>query len=823
MKKTKTSPRAQGLIPALRVRPLPTAQLRWQCKPSSLGVRTTEDIHPTREIIGQDRALRALRVGLEMHHNGYNIFVTGLSGTGRTTTIKRLLRDFEKQRVELSDYCYVYNFRNPDTPLALVLPAGQGSSLKDEMEGFVNDLVANIPSIYESTRFQEARKATLQHFQERQKIILQDFEQKVKEKNFDLVQVQVGNIMRPDVVPVVGGNATSLDQLEEQARKGEFPKEQFDQIAETQAVLEKMMTAVFRELRNIEKKAQQSLAELEERFVMPLVDEGIDVLKATYSGEKVQGYLADVREHIRGNLERFRKSAAPPLPTEGAPEEEPEDFFEYKVNVLVDNAKTEHIPIVIETNPKYKNIFGTVERELEKNGVWRTDFMHIKAGSLLRANGGYLVLNALDTLIEPWAWQDLKRTLRTGNLEIHTYEPLFGLVPTAMKPEPIDLRVKVIMIGDEELYHLLYFRDDDFKKIFKIRADFDFEMLRTNETIAQYLRFIKMICDDEHLRPFDAGALAQVIEHGVRIAGRQKKLSTRFNIIADVLREANYWAGKDDAKKVNADHVEKAIAERVYRVKLVEEKVQEMIEDGTYMIDTKGAVVGQVNGLSVYDVGEHAFGRPSRITARTSLGRSGVINIEREARLSGPTHNKGVAILTGFLRSQFAQNKPLVMDASITFEQSYGGIDGDSASSTEIYAILSSLSGLPLRQDIAVTGSVNQKGEIQPIGGVNLKIEGFYDVCKARGFTGNQGVMIPVQNIPDLMLREEVVQTVRKKKFHIYAVSTIREGVEILTGVKAGRRRGTRGFEEGTVFGLADQQLSEYADRWKKYEHGGEA
>ena len=374
------------------------------------------------------------------------------------------------------------------------------------------------------------------------------------------------------------------------------------------------------------------------------------------------------------------------------------------------------------------------------------------------------------------------------------------------------------MIGDTSLYNLLYFRDDDFKKIFKIRADFDFEMPKTISGIGQYLRFIKMLCDDEHLLPFDAAALAQIIEYGVRLAGRRQKISTRFNIIADIVREAEYWARKAERKTVMDVHVEKALDERVYRIKLVEEKIQEMIDNRSILIDTSGSVVGQVNGLSIFNNGEHEFGIPSRITARTSLGRSGVINIEREAELSGPTHNKGMAILAGFFRSKFAQTRPLVVDASVTFEQSYGGVDGDSASSTEIYAILSSLSDIPIRQDIAVTGSVNQKGEIQPIGGVNLKIEGFYDVCKARGLTGTQGVIIPYQNVDDLMLREEICRVVQKKKFHIYAIKTIDEGIEILTGVKAGKLRRDGTFEPNSFHELVDQKLEKYATLWRKFE-----
>ncbi len=797
---------------------LPLEKLRWQCDPRSIGVASTDDVRPSREIIGQERALRALRTGLEMGHFGYNIFVSGLSGTGRTTTIKRLLHDFEKKQTELKDHCYVYNFKNSDMPLVLSLPAGQGKALQQDMENFVTELLRDIPAVYESQRYQQARRGMVQLFQDRQKSVLQDFEKRVKERGFDLVQVQVGNVMRPEVVPMVNGTATNLDQLETMVQKGEVPREQFEAKKTVLAELEKQMATVFRELRNIEKKVQESLNELEGELVMPLVDEAIRILKTTYDHAKVHAYLEDVRSSVRENLERFRKQQFT-MPS-GDQEAEPveDEFLEYQVNVLVDNSQTQQVPIIIETNPKYKNVFGTVEREFEKGGVWRSDFTKIKAGSLLQADGGYLVLNALDTLIEPGVWQDLKRSLRTGLIDIQTFEPLFGFTASGMKPEPIDLNVKVIMIGDTELYYFLYFRDDDFKKIFKIRADFDFEMPKNSGSITEYLSFVKMICDDEKLMTFNATALAKVIEFGVRLAGRQEKISTRFNIIADVAREANYWARKAKAKSVSGEHVEKAIEERTYRVKLSEEKIQEMMVQGVIMIDTEGAVVGQLNGLSVYDMGEHAFGKPSRITAKTSLGRSGVINIERDAELSGPTHNKGVSILSGYLRGKFAQDKPLVMDASITFEQSYGGVDGDSASSTEIYAILSSLSEVSLRQDLAVTGSVNQKGEIQPIGGVNLKIEGFFDVCKARGLTGTQGVMIPAQNIDDLMLREEVYDAVKKRKFHIHAVKTVDEGVEILTGVKAGKQKGNNSFEPGTVNFLVNEKLCKYASDWKRFE-----
>jgi len=821
--KKKTIIQATHHKPAPVHKPLQVHKLRWQCDPKSLGIKSTNDIYPTREIIGQERALRALRVGLEMEHDGFNIFVTGITGTGRTTTIKRLLQDFEKKPGQMKDHCYVYNFKNPDTPIAISLPSGQGRALKQDMENFIKELLRDVPAVYESQRYQQARKNLVMHFQERQKSVLKDFERRVKERGFDLVQVQTGNTMRPDIVPVVNGTPMGLDQIEALVQKNEFSKEQFAAMRDVLTDLEKQMATVFRELRNIEKKVQLSLNELEEQLVMPAVDEALGVLNATYEHPKLHTYFEEVRMNIRNNLERFRKQQilfpAQDAQQEGGEEVKEEDrFLEFQVNVLVDNSESKHVSIIIETNPKYKNIFGIVERDVEKGGIWRTNFTKIKAGSLLRADGGYLVLNALDVLIEPGVWQDLKRTLRTGLIDIQTYEPLFGFSATSLKPEPIEINVKVIMIGEAELYNLLYFRDEDFKKIFKIRADFDFEMPKTKGAVTQYIRFIKMICEDEKLLPFSTSAFAQIIEFGVRLAGRQRKISTRFNIIADVVREASYWARKVKAEIVLSNHVEQALDERIYRVKLTEEKIQEMIHNGTIMIDTEGVQIGQVNGLSVYEIGEHEFGKPSRITARTSLGRNGIINIEREAELSGPTHNKGVAILSGYFRSMFAQNKPLVMDASITFEQSYGGIDGDSASSTEIYAILSSLSEVPIRQDTAVTGSVNQKGEIQPIGGVNLKIEGFYDVCKARGLTGKQGVIIPIQNVDDLMLREEIYEAVKKKKFSIYAVKSIDEGIEILTGQKAGKKKSDNTFESGTINALVDERLQCYANDWKKFE-----
>lgn len=798
---------------------VPVDQLRWRCDPKSFGFKTTDEVIPVKDIIGQDRALRALQLGLEMKHFGYNIFVTGLTGTGRTTTIKRLLHEFAERPTQLFDKCYVHNFKNPDMPIMISLLAGQGSSFEKEMKNFVRDLTKDIPAVFESRRYEEQRKAIVEHFQDRQKSVLKDFENKVKEKGFELVQVQAGPVIRPEISPVINGNAVGIEQLEGLVQKGEFPKDQYQQMMEKRAALEAQMETVFRELRNIESRARESLDELDAKIVLPLVKTAIDEIKAKYDNPKLHSYLAEVQADIMQNLDRFKGGGQ--LPAQPSPDgqqqpTEEDQFLEYQVNIIVDNSSTKGTPIVIETNPKYKNLFGTIERVVDRTGVWRSNFKQIKAGSLLRADGGYLVLNALDALFEPGVWPDLKRTLRNELVEIHTYESVYAMAPSALKPESIELNLKVVMIGDAEIYQLLYFRDDDFKKIFKIRADFDVEMPKTKETISTYASFIKTICDDEALKPFDATGVAEVVEFGTRLAGRQSKLSTRFDIIADILREANHWAEKEEMKTISQRHVQKAIKERIERVNLIEEKIQELIVDGTIMVDTQGSKGGQVNGLSVYDLGEYAFGKPSRITAKTAMGRAGVINIEREAELSGPTHNKGVAILSGYLRSKFAQDKPLVVSASVCFEQSYSGVDGDSASSTEVYAILSSLSGIPLRQDLAVTGSVNQNGEIQPIGGVNQKIEGFFDVCKAKSFTGTQGVLIPQQNIKDLMLRSDVLEAVKKKKFHIYPVKTIDEGIEILTGVNAGKRLRNGSFEPGTVNALADQRLREYATRWKE-------
>lgn len=796
---------------------IPFQRLRWKCKPEDLGITNLEKVDPSREIIGQDRAMRALRVGLEMKQAGYNIFVTGPTGTGRTTTIKRLLREYEVQPGTLTDKCYVHNFNNHDQPKLLTLPAGEGVTFKKDMMAFVGELRKGIPAAFESRRFQERRKTLLDHFQDRQRSVLKDFERRVKDRGFEVVQVQSGPGMRPEIAPVVDGSPVSIDQLQSKVDAGELPQADLNKLLAQHNDLEGQMDLVMREMRNIERKAKASVEDLNNKIVVPLVEELIDDLEKKYASPRVHDYLMDVKKNVLEDLPRFHNKDEQPSQILGLPMTREEDtFLEYQVNVVVDNSTAKGTPVVIETNPRYKNLFGTIERVVDRGGIWRMDFTHIKAGSLLRADGGYLVLNALDALIEPGVWTTLKRTLRNRCLEIQPLESgLFGS-SSALSPEPVELNVKVVMIGGANIYHLLYAGDDDFKKIFKIRADFNDEMPNEKKSIASYISFIRALCEEEKFMPFSIDGVAEVVEYGVRLSGRQAKLSTHFNVLADVIREAQYWSTKDNASRVDGKHVRKAIDEQIERVRLIEERIKEMINDGTIMIDTDGAIVGQVNGLSVYDTGEYAFGKPSRITAKTSLGKAGIINIEREADMSGPSHNKGVLILGGYLRGMYSQDKPLVVSASIAFEQSYSGVDGDSASSTEVYALLSSIAGVPLRQDLAVTGSVNQHGEIQPIGGVNLKIEGFFDVCKSRGLTGKQGVLIPHQNAKDLMLRHDVVEAARKKEFHIYSIRTIDQGIALLTGKPAGKRLSTGKYTPGSIHALVDARLSENARLQKR-------
>jgi lon-related putative ATP-dependent protease len=798
---------------------VPVPKLRWRCDPDSLGFECTEQVEACSQIIGQRRAVDALRMGLDIQGLGYNIFVSGPVGTGRTTTVKCLLDEVEKDRKTPDDKCYVDNFSDQDQPTLIRLPAGQGRKLQKEMDELIEYLIKNIPQVFESENYERRKNDIVEEFKNKSTARAREFEKKVQEAGFALIQATP--VGKPELVPVVDGKPSSMQDLKAAVDEGRAAQAYYDKIAAKYHTLQDELNTVVKEMRGNERAARDGLEALDKDMVRPVVHDRLAEVKDHFKNEKVNEYADDVEEAVLEDPSRFVQK---PQPDQVMPFAMPvsDQYLEFRVNVLVDNTDEKNAPIIFETSPSYKNLFGTVERVWDRSGQWRTDFTKIKAGSILRADGGFLVMNAIDLFAEPAVWPTLKRTLRNRAIEIQSYDPYAMLALSAIKPEPIEIDVKVLLIGDPEVYQILYSADDEFQKLFKIRADFDWEMNLTPEGIRQYSTLIKTLCGKEKLRTFENTGVAAIVEFGVRMAGRSNKLSTKFNIIGDLLKEADYWAGKDGADRIQEKHVDKAIAERIDRASLIEEKIQEMIDQGMILIDAQGSVTGQVNGLAVYDTGELSFGKPSRITARAAVGSSGIINIEREAQMSGRTHDKGVLILTGFLRDRFAQDKPLAMSASITFEQSYSGVDGDSASSTEVYVLLSALSGLPIRQDLAVTGSVNQKGEIQPIGGVNQKIEGFYDVCKAKGLTGTQGVIIPIQNVGDLMLRKDIVQAVQDGKFDIYAVKCIEDGIELLTGVPAGERDSSGKYTEGSVFALADRKLEELARKGKEFRTGQE-
>ena len=798
---------------ATNFKELPADLLRWTCDPVKIHVSSSDECKPCDEIIGQKRALKAIQTGLDIRSFGYNIFITGMVGTGRTTTIKQLLEKLEKADKIPDDILYVFNFKNVDEPMLITLPAGKGKIFKEAMENLIVMLKTNIPEMIKSKYYAEQKDEIVESQQKKQKEILKNFEEEVAKEGFSVIQVQMGMFVKPDLVPLLEGKPTPFNQLEAMTREGKFDKENLENLKTKYEELTGKLEEIFEQMKEIEEKTRKSLKEWDAQSITPIILGAINEIRAKFSFPKIESYLDDIEQALIKNIDLFK---AKPQKEQGE-KEAVNAFLPYRVNLLINNSDRKGAPVIMETNPNYINLFGSIELAASRFGAIQTDFTKIKAGSLLKANGGYLVINALDALIEPGVWQTLKRTLRNQKLEIQNYASLFLISTTRLKPQPIECDVKVVLIGDAYIYYLLYRLDEDFKKIFKVKAEFDSEMKKDNQTIKEYIAFINKISGEDNLKPFDKSGMAAVVEYGTRLSGRQKKISTRFHIIADVLREASYWAKKANKKMVNREHVEQAIEERFERVSLIEDKIQEYIEEGTIMIDTKGKAEGQVNGLSVYDMGEFAFGKPTRITARTSVGRAGVINIEREADMSGRTHNKGVLILGGYLRGKYAQKKPFSLSASIAFEQSYSGVEGDSASSTEVYAILSSLSKLPLRQDIAVTGSLNQKGEIQPIGGVNEKIEGFFDVCKAKGLTGSQGVIIPHQNIQNLMLRNDVIDAVKQGQFHIYPVKNIDEGIEILTGIKVGKRKADGEFEEGTVNYQVDEELKRLATSWKTF------
>jgi ATP-dependent Lon protease len=787
-----------------KTKELKPSELRWQCDPKLLRFKNLKEVSSCEWIIGQPRAIDAIKLGLNVKYPGYNIFITGPVGTGRTTAITKLLDDL-KVKGELKDLLYVNNFKNPDMPKLIELPGGKGKKFRRAIMKLIRDLKTNIPGVFDSEEYQKRKQKIVEKYGNQHRTLLRDFEKTVEQQGLKLTTIQMGPYVRPAIVPVIEGKPTSLEEAEALIKDGKLTEEEYKKTLEKIQALEVDMAKIYSQIKEIQDTANTELEKLNEWMVKPVVANLVDDIKRKFTEDKITAYLNEVLEATLSNLEKFLKKDAKEA-----------EFREYGVNVMVDNSETKDVPIIFETNPSYKNLFGTIERQALMPGVMTSDFLNIKAGSLLRANGGYLIVNAFDALIEAGVWPALKRTLRNGAIDIQVFDPFYMFTASALKPEPITIDLKIIMIGNQWLYYMLFQQDEDFKKIFKVKADFDIVMDKNTQNINQYASFVKSICTAESLLPFSKEAIAEVVEYSVRVAGRRSKLSTRFNVIADTVRESDYWARQSNRKEVRGEHVEKAIECWRNRMNMVEDKIQEMIENNVLMISTKGKAVGQLNGLSVYQMGSYAFGRPVRITAKTSLGKAGIINIEREANLGGRTYNKGVLILSGFLRSRYAQQQPMAISATLGFEQSYSEIDGDSASSAEVYVLLSALSGAPLSQELAVTGSVNQNGEIQAIGGVNEKIEGFYEVCKAKGLTGGQGVIIPASNVEDLMLKQEIVDAVTKKKFRIFAVKTIDEGIELLTGVKSGRKTKS-GFEKDSINYRVVQQLAEYAKKMKGF------
>jgi len=812
--------RGEGMADAKSFPEVPVEKLRWRCDPGAFQFQTTEEVSCSESIIGQDRAIKAIRLGLSVPSRGYNIYVQGLTGTGKETTVECILEQVATDSKVPGDKCYVHNFENPDHPQILYLPAGKGASFRKDMDALIDYLDRTVPAALESEEFQTRRNQLMEKEGQKGREVIREFEERIRKENFVLVEIRFGPVTKTEIAPLVDGKPRSAVELEKMLAAGTLSREEFERIEKAQETLGGELEDVLKQAREIEKQIAEALKALIFGFGAELVTPRIEDLKSKYQGKKVHQYLENVRHNLLENLEHFvhreESDAAKQLGLVTLLQGQRDRYLEYRVNLLVDNSATQRAPIIVETHPTYKNLFGTIERNWDRTGQSYADFTRIKAGSLLQADGGYLVISLLDMLGEPGVYQSLKRTLKHNRVDIQGYDPMFLFFSTAMKPEPIDVDVKVVLLGDAYSYQILYSLDPDFRKIFKVKADFDTVMDRSDDSVQRYAEFVRRMTEKEKLPPFDRQAVAAVVEQGVRLAGRQSKLSTRFSDVADLIREAAYWAREAPSDVVRQEHVDRAVAERVDRLSLLETKIRELIRDGVLMIDMDGARVGQVNGLTVYDLGDYRFGGPTKITAAVSTGRGGIINIERESDLSGRTHNKGMLILTGYFRSKFAHRRPVSLSASVAFEQSYSGVEGDSASSTELYSLLSALSDVPLRQDLAVTGSVNQKGEVQAIGGVNQKAEGFFDVCRIRGLTGRQGVLIPAANVEDLMLRKDMVEAIESGKFHIYPVRTIEEGIEILTGVPAGERDEKGDFPPESLYGRVEARLREMAKAVKE-------
>lgn len=790
-------------------------RLDWQqlnrfCTTETFSFQTTEELEPLKGIIGQDRAAKALSFGLRMNKRGYNIYISGISGTGRSSYSQSIVREYADKMSPPLDWVYVYNFKNPDKPKALGMEAGAGKQFKKDIESMIEQIRKEIMTAFRSNEYETKKNELVKEYQQKNQELVKELNEKAQAHGFVFKETEHGLM----TIPLVEDRPMTQEEYEN------LSMEAMEELREKSNELSLQTFEMFNEIRELEEQLRQNVKKLDEKTGYDVINYYIKKLLNRYNHrEEIRDYINNLEKDIVENIQRFRKTEDNQEKTAAFfLRRSSEDNFQlrYRVNLFVNNSEAENAPIINETNPTLYNLIGAIEYKNEM-GVLKTDFTQIKPGALHMANGGFLLLHTREILMQPYAWDALKRALKTGEINIENLSQQLGLAVTStLKPEPIPLDLKVILIGDAYTYSLLYALDEDFKKLFKIMADFDTEMERNDENTLKMAKFIATHCKDVGLKPFDREAVCRVIQYSSRLADNQKKLTTRFSQVVEILYEADAWAQMDGSALVRLEHVEKAIQEKMDRNSKYEEKLNELFEDGTLLMDVTGEAVGQINGLVVMGTGEHSFGKPTRITVSTYRGKSGIINIEREVAKSGPIHSKGVYVLSGYLGAQYAQEQPIALTASISFEQNYSMIDGDSASSTELYGILSSIAKVPIKQSIAVTGSVNQKGEIQPIGGVNEKIEGFFDVCKIMGFTGEQGVIIPKQNVKNLLLKDEVIDAVRQGTFHIYAIGHVEEGIHILTGIPAGEANEHGEYPPDSINGRVIKRLKSMYEKAKE-------
>ena len=784
-------------------------KLKMTCNPNLFKFETTEELEPIQSGIGQDRGIKALEFGLQVDVKGYNLYLEGPSGVGKTMYTKNYLDKIAPKKKTPSDWCYIYNFENPNEPIAVELSAGQGKEFKEAMDGFIKEIRKDIKKTFNNDDFEKEKALIKQEFEVKRSALLEKLNQDASKYNFQVKAAQNGIYM----MPVVDGKAIEEDEFE---KLDATVKQVYEQ--NSAFVQEQIMEAIG-QIKEIERQSDKKISEWQSNVALLTVNVHINYLKSKYKrNKKINKFLTDVKQDILKNISFFleedtNKQQQPP---QGPNAKKTDPCLNYRVNLFIDNSNREGAPVIMDSNYSYHNIFGSLEYE-NYYGALKTDHTMLKPGLMQRANGGYIIFQAKDLLANGVCYEALKKALRVKELSIeNAAEQRSSMVLISLKPEPIPLDLKVILIGSANIYQTLLAMDSDFKKLFKIKVEFEDDALINSENLQKLAQIVHGFCEHENLPHLDKSGMARLVEYASKLAGSHSKVSTRFDNLTQVVGEAATWAKLSKSKVVTAKFIDKALEERMERVKKYDTKYLEMIKENSLLINTSGFEVGELNGLTVMTIGDYTFGKPAKITVNTYTGKNGIINIEREVEISGPSHSKGVLILTGYLGEMFAQDIPLCLTASICFEQLYNGVDGDSASSTELYGLLSSLSGIPINQSIAVTGSVNQKGQIQPIGGVNEKIEGFFQICKMRGLDGTHGVMIPVQNVDNLQLSDEIIEAVKEKQFHIYSVSTIEEGIEVLTGVPAGKKDKDGHFPAGTVNRLVYEKLKKYAEISKR-------